>query len=234
MRTVDVNADIGEGLDDTALMAHLTSVSIACGGHAGDRETMLTAARGAAGHGLRIGAHPSYPDRLRFGRAAVKMGTAELGEALVAQVQSLRRLLASLDLELTHVKPHGALYNRAWDDPEIAGVVVAATLDVSPGLRLMCPAGSELEKAGLLRGLRPLREVFADRAYGADSRLLPRDSPGAIVAEPAQLDLQVEKLASLEFETMCVHGDNPAAPGLLEALPEALRRHDILAEAYAV
>lgn len=219
-RLVDVNADVGEGLDDEALMPFLTSVSIACGGHAGDGDSMAATLRAARDHGLRAGAHPGYPDRAGFGRVEMDIPPVDLLVALQDQMAALTEVAAENGVRLTHVKAHGALYNRAWTDAATAAVIADAVLGVDPRLAIFCPAGSEQAKAALGRGLTVIHEVFLDRAYGADGRLRPRSQPGALVDSTVALAQQVSNIAGLQFETMCVHGDNPAALDLLRAARE--------------
>jgi UPF0271 protein len=219
---VDLNADVGEGLDDELLMPHLTSVSVACGGHAGDVETMARTVTAAHRHGLRVGAHPGYPDRERFGRVELEMAAPDLTAALVAQLGVLRDVAAEQGVRLTHVKAHGALYNRAWKDRDTAEVVVRAVIALDPGWAVFCPSGSAQEAAARDRGLEVIREVFLDRGYSSDGTLVPRGQPGDIVTNPLALPGQISTLQRLQFETMCVHGDNPAALRLLQAAPALL------------
>ena len=141
-RAVDVNADIGEGADDKRLMPWLTSVSIACGGHAGDFDSMLAALRAAARHDRLMGAHPGYPDREGFGRREWRHHAADLHLTLTSQLEALGLVAMQLEADLTHVKTHGALYNRAWTDPETADAVARAVIAWSPEVALFCPPGS--------------------------------------------------------------------------------------------
>jgi 5-oxoprolinase (ATP-hydrolysing) subunit A len=221
-RVVDINADVGEGLEDERLMPHLTSVSVACGGHAGDRETMTAALRAAKRHGLRVGAHPGYPDRDHFGRVDIGLDPDVLADSLRQQLLALAEVAAEAGVRLTHVKAHGALYNRAWNDRALAEVVVAAVAGLDPAPALFCPPGSEQEKAAREAGLAVVREVFLDRGYSPQGRLIPRGEPGDIVSGSTALTQQISNIAGLEFETMCVHGDNPGALDLLLLAPALL------------
>ncbi len=218
-RIVDVNADVGEGHHDEALMPHLTSVSIACGGHTGDRETMTATLRAARRHGLRVGAHPSYPDRAHLGRADVGIEGGELTESLHQQLSALAEVAEEVGVRLTHVKAHGALYNRAWRDRAVADVVVGAAAALHPVPALFCPPRSELETAAREAGLAVVREVFLDRGYARDGTLIPRGQPGDIVSGLMALTQQLSSIAPLEFDTVCVHGDNPGALELLLMAP---------------
>ena len=218
-RIVDLNADVGEGLEAEALMPHLTSVSVACGGHAGDRQTMAATLHAAKRHGLRVGAHPSYPDRTHFGRVDIGLQPSELAESVRQQLSTLGEVAAEAGVRLTHVKAHGALYNRAWQDRAVAEVVVGTVAALNPALAVFCPPGSEQEKAAHEAGLAVVREVFLDRGYSPEGTLIPRGELGDIVSGSIALVQQISNVAGLEFETMCVHGDNAGALDLLLSAP---------------
>ncbi len=231
-REVDLNADVGEGLDDEALMPFLTSVSVACGGHAGDRESMRRTLAAASRHQLRAGAHPSYPDRENFGRLEMAISDDELEESLLEQVTALSYVAADQGIALTHVKAHGALYNRAWRDPQVAQVVARVVAGFNPSLAVFCPPGSAQQAAADKANLRAVREVFLDRGYSAEGGLISRGSQGDILYDPVALPEQISNLAPLEFDTMCVHGDNPAALELLRAARELFVERGWRAAAY--
>jgi UPF0271 protein len=218
-RVVDVNADVGEGGPDEAVMAHLTSCSIACGGHTGDAESMLQALHAGRQRDLLMGAHPSYPDREGFGRREWPISNADLFLSLSSQLESLGRAALRLDLELTHVKAHGELYNRAWSDAATATVVARAVLAWSPRVALFCPPGSAQEAAANKVGVPVIREAFADRRYTAEGALMSRSGPDAMIADPGELASHLGSIAGLEFDSVCVHSDNPAAVELVAALP---------------
>lgn len=231
-REVDLNADVGEGLHDEALMPFLTSVSVACGGHAGDRESMARTLAAASRHQLRSGAHPSYPDRENFGRVEMAMSDDDLAESLLEQVTALSYVAADQGVALTHFKAHGALYNRAWRDAGVAEVVAKVIAGFNPSLAVFCPPGSAQEAAAAKANLRAVREVFLDRGYSPDGALINRGSQGDILYDPGALSEQISNLAPLEFDTMCVHGDNPAALELLRAVPELFAERGWVAAAY--
>jgi UPF0271 protein len=231
-RALDVNADVGEGLDDEALMPHLTSVSIACGGHTGDRETMARAVDAALRHGLLIGAHPSYPDREGFGRRPLAMPAGSLVASLAAQLTTLAAVATELGARLDHVKAHGALYNQAWGDLGTAEAVVRAAGLALPGAALFCPPGSVQAEAAAAIGMDWVAEGFADRAYGPAGHLLPRDVPGAVLDGAADLDRQLAYLVGMPIRTVCVHGDNPAALEIARALPAAAARAGLVIRGY--
>ena len=145
-RRVDINSDVGEGLDDEVLLPYLTSISVACGGHAGDRETMARTLSGARRHGLRAGAHPGYPDRAGFGRTELEISLGDLEASLREQIGTLAGVARQVGIQVTHVKAHGALYNRAWRDRAGADVVARAVLAFDPRALVFCPAGSAQEE----------------------------------------------------------------------------------------
>lgn len=215
-KPIDLNADIGEGMADAdaALADLITSASIACGGHAGDRASMAAAVRLCIERGLRIGAHPSYPDRQGFGRVSMPMEPAESIVAIVSQVEELQDVAQGLGASVAYIKPHGALYNDAASHSEIAGVVAEASRDL--GLPLMCLAGSELvTTAGAIA------EGFIDRGYSDGGRLIPRGQPGASITEPDEAAAQALRLAP-KVDSLCVHSDTPGAPTLMAAARRAL------------
>jgi UPF0271 protein len=218
-RVVDINADVGEGADDEKLMPFLTSCSIACGGHTGDTESMLKALRLGRDHGLLMGAHPGYPDREGFGRREWSILAPDLYLSLASQLDALGVAALQVQVDLTHVKTHGALYNTAWRDDETATAVARAVMAWSPEVALFCPPGSAQEAAAMRLEVPVIREAFADRGYSTDGTLVPRAEPGALITDPAELKGQLSNIAGLEFDTLCVHSDNPSAAELLAALP---------------
>lgn len=232
---IELNADIGEGCDDAALMPYLGRVSIASGGHAGDATSMAAALRLATDHGLAVGAHPSYPDRANFGRRAVSASAAEIVAWVTQQTETLAEAAARLGMRLDHVKPHGALYNVAARDAEVAQAVAQAVAALDPTLRLVGLAGSQLIAAGEAAGLQVLHEAFADRRYGADGRLVSRETAGAVIEEPELAARQALMLAHeaavatfdggvlrMRADTVCLHGDTPGALNIARAVHAAL------------
>ncbi|MEL6257858.1 MAG: 5-oxoprolinase subunit PxpA [Pseudomonadota bacterium] len=226
MRTsVDLNADVGEGCgDDAALIEIVSSVNIACGGHAGDERSMVAALEHARQYGASAGAHPSYPDREGFGRRPIDISDCALGDAVAGQIRDLARLGGETGVSLTHVKPHGALYHAAAETESIAEILVQCTASIAPGAWIVGPPDSALQTAARSKGLRFLAEGFADRAYGGDGRLVARDRPGAVLACSIDRTEQAVALAlsdqvvtidgqtrALAVDTICLHGDTPGA-----------------------
>lgn len=231
---IDLAADVGEGFADELLLPFLSSVHIACGAHAGDLATMRRTARLALERGLTLGAHPGYPDRERFGRFDLELPPAALAASLAEQLAALTEVVASLGGRLRQVKPHGALYNRAARDPEVAARFAAAVAAFDPALAVVGPPGSALLAAAAARQLATLREGFVDRGYLADGTLAPRGSAGALLAVDAAV-AQAVALArrapipalsgtrlTIEVDTLGLHGDSPRAAQLAAAVRGAL------------
>ncbi|MCS6242926.1 MAG: LamB/YcsF family protein [Opitutus sp.] len=222
---VDLNCDLGEGGgDDAALLPLITSANIACGAHAGDTAMMRATVRAARQHGLAIGAHPGFADREFFGRRELALPPAEIDALVYAQVVELRAIAINEGAKLTHVKPHGALYNLAARDVAVAHAVAAAVARVDAGLWLYGLAGGQLLAAGRSHGLRVAAEVFADRTYLADGSLTPRDRPGAVIVNRDDAVTQVLRLlwegrvravtgedVIIAADTVCLHGDGAGA-----------------------
>lgn len=225
---VDINADVGEGCgDDAALFAIVSSANVACGGHAGDRESMRETVRLAADRGVAVGAHPSFADREHFGRREFAIEPEELYEALCEQIASLAAVARECSVPLRHVKAHGALYNLAARDPLTADVVSRATRD--SGLRVLYGLAGGAQIASALRyGLVGIAEGFADRRYRDDGSLVPRTQPDAMIDDEEEAVEQVRALVSSgRVETICVHGDNPHAVAFARGVRLALQKHGV-------
>ena len=208
MTTIDLNADLGEGMtDDEALLEVVSSANVACGFHAGDAETMRRVCAGAARRGVRIGAHVSYRDRGEFGRRDMEIEPDVLAAETRQQMQALAQFC-----ELAYVKPHGALYNRIVHDERQAGAVVAALKAWPRPLPLLGLPGARVLALAREAGLTAIEEGFADRAYTADGRLVPRSQPGAVIHDADEAARRAVELArSGRVRTLCVHGDTPGA-----------------------
>lgn len=231
---MDLNADLGEGsTTDRDLLAVVTSASIACGSHAGDPLTMLQTARMAAGRGVSVGAHPSYPDREGFGRRPLSLHPDDLFTTIVEQVGVMVSAAAAAGTQVRFVKPHGALYNQAAAEPAVADPVVRAAAEL--GLPLLCPHGCHMQRLASAAGVGCYTEAFADRAYRADGSLAPRGSPGAVLHDPAAVARQAISLAvrgevvatdgsvvPVVADSLCVHGDTPGAVRLARSVRRTL------------
>jgi UPF0271 protein len=216
-RSVDLNADLGEGFgrwalgDDVALMPLITSANVACGFHAGDPSIIRGVCESAVTHGVTVGAHVSYPDLAGFGRRFIEMRQGELTDAVVYQLGALDGLARASGTRVMYVKPHGALYNAIVHHDEQAAAVADAVAAYDPSLPLMGLADSAVERAATARGLRFVMEGFADRGYTDDRRLVARTKPGALLTDPVAVARQAVELVSWGVESICVHSDTPNA-----------------------
>lgn len=227
---MDLNSDLGESFgpwamgDDAAMLGVVTSANIACGGHASDPETMFSTLRLAAERGVVIGAHPGYADPLGFGRRVIPMEPAEITRMVAAQVGALQGVAALAGARVAYVKAHGALANLAADRREVADAIAAAVKALPGTLAILAISGTELETAGHAAGLPTYSEIFADRAYLPNGRLVPRTRPDAMVhGAKAAADRLIGFLESgrmpvvggdpipLAAQSICVHGDSPDA-----------------------
>ena len=231
-RTVDLNADLGEGCPwDYALLGRVTSASVCCGAHAGDPEGIAQTLRWAGERGVVVGAHPSYPDREGFGRREMEMPFADLGLAIERQMDELERLAGRSGVAVRFVKPHGALYNRAQRDVDVASAMLAAVS--LRGLPVLGQPGGMVERIAGELGISFIAEGFADRRYLADGRLAPRTEPGAILRDPAEIRDQVLSLVDRGVRTLCVHGDDPGSVALADIVLDALGGAGIKPRAFA-
>ncbi|MGA2197902.1 MAG: 5-oxoprolinase subunit PxpA [Bryobacteraceae bacterium] len=223
---IDLNCDMGE-LDDAAheaaLMEHITSANIACGGHAGDEGTMERTVRLALERKIRIGAHPGYPDRANFGRLEMALTEEEIELTVCAQIERLDAVVRRLGGITVHVKPHGALYNAAVRNQDVARAIGRGVARWNRGVRVFGLAGSSMLEVWRGMGLAVAGEGFADRRYEPDGSLRSRRFPDALITDPQAAAAQALRLArSGAVETICVHGDTPGAVEILKACREAL------------
>lgn len=239
--TIDLNLDAGElperlaNGSEARLYDLVSSVNIACGGHAGDESTIRTAVRLAKERNLAIGAHPSYPDRENFGRVKMSMGFEDLKKSLLEQIKTIKRICDEENAQLVYVKPHGALYNVAAFDEEAARAVIDATTEVGSQLSIMGLSGSPFAKWCAQSAVRFISEAFIDRRYESDGRLRDRSQPDAVITDALEVTRQAlsliksgkvqavsGELVEVRAETFCVHGDSPHAYANLLALRKAL------------
>lgn len=232
MKTIDLNCDMGEvpeavyGGAQEALMRYITSVNVACGGHAGNEATMQATIRQAMAHKLAIGAHPGYPDPVNFGRLELKLTSAQIAETVYAQVERFAEIAARCGAQVTHVKAHGALYNQAVKDPAIAQAIADGVGRWSKSVVLVGLAGSHMLDVFAENGFRTAAEVFADRRYEADGTLRSRKLPGALIEDPAEAadhGLQIIETGHPRAQTICIHGDTHGALDIAQALATRLR-----------
>jgi 5-oxoprolinase (ATP-hydrolysing) subunit A len=224
--TIDLNCDMGELEDaahEAALMEYITSANIACGGHAGDESTMERTARLALAQVVRIGAHPSYPDRANFGRVEMALPAAAIEEAVREQIERLERVVAKCGGRIAHVKPHGALYNVAARDETVARAIGVAVARWNARAIVFGLAGSLALDVWRGMGLLVAAEAFADRRYEADGSLRSRKFADALITDPAEASAQALRFVREgQVQTICVHGDTPGAVEILKACRDAL------------
>ena len=246
MASVDLNCDVGESYgawplgNDAEVLRHVSSANIACGFHAGDPGTMRRTVTIAAAHGVAIGAHPGLPDLAGFGRRVMDISADEVRDLVMYQIGALRVFADAAGARLTHVKPHGALYNMAAAQPALAAAVAEGTHAVDPALLLFALAGSHLVSAGRAAGLTVVEEAFADRRYRHDGSLAPRSAQGALIGDVVDAVAQGVRIAAegkaatvdggevtVSAGTICIHGDSPDAAVLALRLRDALVRSGI-------
>ena len=238
---------MGEGCaNDAALMGYVTSANIACGYHAGDAATMRRTVETAIKKGVAIGAHPGYRDLENFGRTSMQLAPIEVYKIVAGQIASLNSVAIAAGAKLSHVKPHGALYNQAACDAKLAAAIATAVFDFDPKLILFGLSGSvsisEAEKVGL----KTASEVFADRTYQPDGRLTPRSEPNALISDTRIAVAQVLQMVkdqtvttvdgsniSILVDTICIHGDGPNALEFAKAIHDALTNNGVAIAGYA-
>nr|WP_274572465.1 5-oxoprolinase subunit PxpA [Neisseria sp. 3986]MDD9326454.1 5-oxoprolinase subunit PxpA [Neisseria sp. 3986] len=242
---VDLNADLAEGCgNDEALLRRVTSANICCGLHAGGAADMAAALVWAKQNGVRVGAHPSFPDRENFGRRTMNLPEHELRAHLRYQLGALQALCAAAGVETAYVKPHGALYNQAAQDAELAAVIADTVRGFNPNLKLMALSGSLLLAAGEAAGLGTVSEVFADRRYLPDGTLVPRTRPDAQVDSDDEAVAQVLQMVRegtvtavdgsrvpVRADSICLHGDGAHALDFADRIRAALQAAGIAVQA---
>ena len=239
--TIDLNADLGESPErladgsDAELMRHITSASVACGGHAGDVLTMEQTLELARQNNIAVGAHPAYPDRAGFGRTALTIPIAELQSSIADQLNQLLSIARRLKVPIAHVKPHGALYHSCNDHAEIAQALCRAVLAADSRMILIGQAGYPCLGIYHEMGLRTAAEAFADRAYEPDGRLRNRTLSGALLDSPERASAQAVSLVTrgrvlttsgselaVSADTLCIHSDTPGSTAIARAIKERL------------
>ena len=244
--TVDLNCDMGESYgrwalgDDAAVMPHISSANIACGGHAGDAVVMRRTLKLAKQHGVACGAHPGFVDLASFGRRELPISASEAADLVLLQIGALGAIAKSEGISLAHVKAHGALYNMAARDPSLGEAIGHAVAAYDRSLVFFGLAGSSMLEAGRRAGLSVASEGFADRSYEPDGSLTPRSVAGSVIHDLDTVVARACRMAresrvtarngseiSLKVDTICVHGDTPGAAALARALREGLQRAGI-------
>ncbi len=232
---VDINCDVGEGIGNEAfLIPNISSCNIACGGHAGDKATMQAVVKLCKTHGVKAGAHPSFPDKDNFGRKDMIMPHDELVSCVKEQITDLVAILNENQVALYHIKPHGALYDMAAKNETVAKAIVEV-MQCYKKTHLYVPYNSVMERLAIKAGLSVIYEGFADRNYNEDLRLVSRTLPNAVILDPDEMFTHVHRMvtqkkvktvsgveAKIEAQTFCVHGDNPKAIELIQSLRDNL------------
>jgi UPF0271 protein len=243
MTYIDLNCDMGEVPEaivdgsQESLMPSLTSVNVACGGHAGDLQTMRATIDQALRWGVAVGAHPGYPDRVNFGRVELTLTPEVIADSTFDQVRTLANLAADCGVKLTHVKPHGALYNQAAVNPVLARAIAEGVARWNREVVLVGLAGSQMIDVFQEAGFRAAAEAFADRRYEADGTLRSRKFKDALISDPLEAAKQALSIAqrgmvialdgtqvATDAQTICIHGDSPGAPQIAAAVAHALRQ----------
>ena len=239
--SIDINADVGEGIgNEPELMPYLSSCNIACGGHAGDLDSMTAVVKLAKANRVEIGAHPSFPDKANFGRVDMKLSSVDLYNSLKGQISALQAVLYSQNLYLHHVKPHGALYNLAAKDEKIARVIVDVIKSLALPIKLYAPCQSIIAELANSEAIEVVFEGFADRNYNEDLSLVSRTRTGALLLKKEQVLEHIlfmakhEKVKTingvvvgLKATTFCVHGDTENALEILRYLTKELPKNGI-------
>ncbi len=252
MRAIDLNSDLGESFgawsmgDDCAMLDVVTSANVACGFHAGDPAGILRTLKAAAAKNVTIGAHVAYPDKVGFGRRNMDLNSDELTADVIYQIGALQGLAKAAGTSVRYVKPHGALYNTIAHDRRQALAVIAAIRAIDPTLILVALAGSELIEWARHEGLQCVSEAFADRAYTPQGTLVSRREPGAVLHDPklvAQRMLRLVQdgtieaidgsLTRIQADSICVHGDSPAAVEMARELRRVLEHANTLLQPFA-
>jgi 5-oxoprolinase (ATP-hydrolysing) subunit A len=249
---IDINADLGESEEaltngtDFALMSYITSANVACGGHAGNEQTMQQTLAAARTLNVAVGAHPGYPDRANFGRVESALSPGEIEASVHEQITALTKVAESLGMHLVHVKPHGALYHAANKSREVALAIGRAAKRVNPELVMVGQAGSPALEAWHSMGLRWAAEAFADRAYEPDGTLRKRTLSGALLDDPESAAKQAVSIAvkhsvvttdgselGVEADTICIHSDTPGSVAIAREVNQRLRAQGVLVRALA-
>lgn len=239
MTGVDINSDVGEGIDnETQLMPLLSSCNIACGAHAGDLVTMQKVVRLAQEHNVKIGAHPGYEDKANFGRVVINCSSEQLQESIKNQIHALREITIAQGATLHHIKPHGALYNKAAYDPLTAQIIVHTIASIDDSLVLYAPYNAVILE--MARGILPVKiEGFADRNYNEDYTLVSRTQNNALITSPEAVMKHITtmikgnlhsvsgEIRPIKLDTICVHGDTEGALEILRYIHQNAQKYQI-------
>lgn len=237
MKTIDLNCDLGEGgTNESSILPFISSCSIACGGHYGDQETVHEAIARAKDYNVKIGAHPSYPDRNHFGRKSYAISPKELTDALRFQLD----LFFQFSDQTNHIKPHGALYNDLAINGELTEQFLSTLKEYCTGIAIYCPPNSELSKASSNYGFYPMYEGFGDRAYNPNGSLVSRAKPGSVLTQAINIANQITQIITtssvgtidgksipLIVDTICLHGDTPGLSNIIQGVTRLINQNGI-------
>ncbi|WP_423999263.1 5-oxoprolinase subunit PxpA [Maribacter sp. IgM3_T14_3] len=240
-RTIDINCDVGEGVrNEEALFPLISSCNIACGGHAGSRESILFCLELAKKYSVKVGAHPSYPDRENFGRVSMNISSSALIQSINEQLQLFTSLCDQMHVVLHHIKPHGALYNDIAKDEHLAKTFLTGIEEFKKGVVLYVPYGSVIQKLALENGFKVLVEAFADRNYNTDLSLVSRKESNALITEGKEVLAHILRMYNekevktvsgdklpIIANTYCIHGDTPSALQILAYITKHLSEHNL-------
>ena len=238
---IDINCDVGEGVgNDKDLLPLISSCNIACGGHAGDKASMKETVQLARLYNVKVGAHPSYPDKENFGRTSIRIPQKELIDSIRTQIHNLGVIAEIENLQLHHIKPHGALYNDVAKNKVLAKLFLTSVAKYREEVFLYVPYASEIEREALKQNFKITYEAFADRNYTADLSLVSRQNPQALIIEKEKVLYHVLKMVKhrkvrtitgqetkILAETFCIHSDTPLAFQIVLYLTEELPNHNI-------
>jgi len=239
--SIDINCDVGEGVGNEAdIFPYISSCNIACGGHAGDKETMLKITSLAKQHTIKVGSHPSYPDKANFGREVMDISNRDLIQSIKQQLSDFDEVLEQQGIHLHHIKAHGALYNKTAKDEDVAKIYLEAINDYKERAILYVPFGSVIAEQAVARGFKVWFEAFADRNYNSDLSLVSRKQENALIEEPEGVlkhilpiikkgeVLTVDgRLLKIQADTLCIHGDTVSALKILTYLSKQLPQKQV-------
>ncbi len=244
---ININCDLGEksklhsNIHDPELLNIVNSANIACGYHAGDEETMREVTKISKTNGVSIGAHPSFMDKVNFGRKRMNLGSIEIKKLIINQYEILQKISSEINENVTHIKPHGALNNMACEDLDLATIIAKVVRDIDKNLIYLVPTGSKMEIAAKKLNLKIACEIFADRNYEDDGNLVPRSKTNALITNPIKAKTHVLKMVKnqainclsgkqipCEIDSVCIHGDNTFALNTAKGIKEVLLKNNMI------
>tara|TARA_B100000900_G_scaffold416262_1_gene450702 strand:+ start:10682 stop:11398 length:717 start_codon:yes stop_codon:yes gene_type:complete len=237
---ININCDLGEGLNNEhILMPLINSCNIACGGHAGDSQSMIECVEISIRNHVSIGAHPSYPDKENFGRKKIDISRSELHDSILNQIEELNLIASSYGVKLHHIKAHGALYNQMFTDKDLSDFYLETINSFKEECYIYVPFNSEIEKSALRKGFKIMYEAFGDRKYNDDLSLVSRDKKDALINTPNLVIDQITNIKdlkkiksingiyrSIEADTICIHSDTDNSIEILKRINEVFKNKD--------